>query len=160
MSCWWNITWNFFSLKNKMRCHKNSEDCKNLAKKFHVLANYKLPLAPSLQGQFHLKSSWNFKNNVLYLYKVQISSTKLASSTLTESWFGSTFCTVSLKLFLHNIPILTLYTLYDHFSDCFWRLIFLSKRVMYYNSVSKKDPEQVINSSIYSFLLLCHHWRT
>ena len=90
----------FFSLENKMRCHKNSEDCKNLAKKFHVLANYKLPLAPSLQGQFHLKSSWNFKNNVLYLYKVQISSTKLASSTLTESWFGSTFCTVSLKLFL------------------------------------------------------------
>ena len=91
---------NFFSLKNKIRCHKNSKDCKNLAKNFHVLANYKLPLAPSLQGQFHLKSSWNFKNNVLYLYKVQISSTKLASSTLTESWFGSTTCTVSLKLFL------------------------------------------------------------
>ena len=100
MSCWWNITWNFFHWKNKMRCHKNSEDCKNLAKNFHVLANYKLPLAPSLQGQFHLKSSWNLKNNVLYLYKVQISSTKLASSTLTESWFGSTFCTVSLQLFL------------------------------------------------------------
>ena len=100
MSCWWNITWNFFHWKIKWDVIKIVKIVKTWQKIFMCLQTINSLWHQVCKVNFIFKSSWNFKNNVLYLYKVQISSTKLASSTLSESWFGSTFCTVSLKLFL------------------------------------------------------------